>query len=166
MWSWWSSADAVSLAGSIARWTGAVVAIAILVLGNRLTTLQSREKQPRIITPEQRRQFNEFLSRLDKGKILLKCIVNDKEASAFALSLRDMLKGAGFEVNEEMPGFIPVTPMSGIELKIKDKSSPPPHSGNLQKALEAIGIHAPASGEPANDSLSNDTVALYVAGKP
>jgi len=44
MWSWLDSVEAVSTASSIARWIGVIVAIAILVFGHRLSTLQSRAK--------------------------------------------------------------------------------------------------------------------------
>ena len=44
MSSFWNSADAVSTAAAIARWAGAAIAIAILVLGHRLSTLQGIAK--------------------------------------------------------------------------------------------------------------------------
>jgi len=44
MWSWLDSVDAVSTASSIARWVGAIVAIVILILGHRLSALQSLAK--------------------------------------------------------------------------------------------------------------------------
>ncbi len=44
MTSWWNSPDAVSLASSVARWAGAFIAIVILVLGHRLSTLQGLAK--------------------------------------------------------------------------------------------------------------------------
>lgn len=45
MGSWWNSTETVSTASAVARWGGAVLAIAILVLGNRTSVLLARDRK-------------------------------------------------------------------------------------------------------------------------
>jgi hypothetical protein len=48
----------------------------------------------------------EFVANNPKGKVRFKCIGNDKEAWAYAISLKDLLRTAGFGVASEMLMFI------------------------------------------------------------
>ena len=123
------------------------------------------EQAPRIITPEQRTQFIQFVKQGARGKVQVITLAGSHEAFAYAEILKGMLVSSGCEVTKEMPTFIPIDPMTGIRLKIKNQSLPPPHAGNIQKAFERIGINVPASVEASGDPLPEDTVAIYVAGK-
>jgi hypothetical protein len=146
-------------------------------LAEALTAQASAEKSllelqerfaPRLIKPEQRKRFIDFMATRKKGKVSLKYVASDNnEPKQFALLLGSLLTASGCEVISPMHTFIATgAPMTGIELKVKNKDAPPIHAGYLQKAFEHIEISAPASLENPNDnSISDDEAVIYVYGK-
>jgi hypothetical protein len=76
-------------------------------------------------------------------------IGNDKEAWAYALSLKDLLRTAGFEVASEMLMFISSGDGAvGVRMAIKNEDHQPPFAGDIQRGFESIGIRTPAVVEP------------------
>lgn len=131
-----------------------------------LVTQWEERDRPRKISSEQSARFVEFLSDSPRGKIRFKILAADNEAHTFAAALRTLLSESGFSVEPETPGFIPMGPMAGIELRVASQEFSPPHAGPLQKALQHIGIEAPAMIEPpGGGDLPSDTVLIYVAAK-
>src|SRR6266480_2239123 len=98
MWSFWNSHETVSLLAAIARWSGVIVAVSILVLGQRLTTLQKAKQGPRKITAEQRKTFSRITQTIPKGKVLVMTYTQDAEVSAYAEQIWNMLIEAKFDV--------------------------------------------------------------------
>lgn len=133
----------------------------------RLELEKLKEKnRPRTITDDQRKRFIAFMAPIEKGKVSMKCTAGNNESIAFATLLGGMIAESGCEVVGPMLSFISTgAPVSGIELKMKNKDAPPIHSGNLQKAFEHIGISAPASVEADAFPISDDMVVVYVYGK-
>jgi hypothetical protein len=131
-----------------------------------LASALEEKQRPRTISEEQRKRFIAFMAPIEKGKVSLKSLASDNESLAFALLLKSMLVDSGCDVVGEITGFISLgAPASGIQLKIKDKDSPPIHAGNVQKAFEHIGIQAPCSIEQSDNPLDKDTLTIYVYGK-
>ena len=93
-----------------------------------------------------------------------KVIGNDKEAWAYATSIKNLLTTAGFEVNPEMQMFISSGDgATGVRMSIKNVEHQPPHAGVIQKGFESIDINA--TGTPAGDSLDEDTVEIRIGAK-
>ena len=131
-----------------------------------LLELQERLK-PRSITPEQRTRFTDFVKGAPKGKVQLTAVAAaDNEPIAFALILKNLLSNAGYNVDDNIRGFVSTgSPMSGIVIKIRDEKAQPPHAGPLQKAFEYIGIKTPGTTVAPVFNLDADTVIIYVYGK-
>jgi hypothetical protein len=101
-----------------------------------------------------------------KGKVRFKCIGNDKEAWAYAISLKDLLRTAGFEVASEMLMFISSGDGAvGVRMAIKNEDHQPPFAGDIQRGFESIGIRTPAVVEPNNEGLSEEMVEIRVGAK-
>lgn len=122
----------------------------------------------RSISSEQSSKFIAFLKDAPKGKVKLTALLQgDNEPINFAQKLKDLLSKAGYTVDETIGGFMSSgAPVSGIVIKVDDTKSPPPHAGPIQKAFEQINIAAPGALQPPTFKLGDESVLIYVYGKP
>ena len=188
--SWWNSADTVSLASNIVRWAGAFFAIAILVLGHRLTTLQglakSEEKKrteaaieearslakkleerqtPRSISVEQRKKFIEALAAVPKGKIAVHSFMNaDPGTIQYANQVRELVIAAGFDSGVMVGMSLGGGPIPvGAGIAVKDPNAPPPFAVAVQQAFADAQIPLQGLVDP---SLPPDEVRVIIGLKP
>ena len=99
---------------------------------------------PRVITPEERKQFIDTVRGLPTGKVLVSAFFENAETHQFGAELLNLLKTAGFSVIERAPlnFFTTSRPHSGVRIGCQDINNPPPHFETVRKALESIGLEA------------------------
>jgi len=120
---------------------------------------------PRLITPEQRKQFIESVRGLPTGKVLVSAFFENPETHHFGAELLGLLKSAGFSVVERAPlnFFTTSRPSSGVRIGCQDINNPPPHFETVRKALESIGLDAPTTNIVNADE--DDVVEIQVTPK-
>ena len=188
--SWWNSPDTVSLASSIARWAGACIAVVILILGHRLTTLQGMAKEieknkteaaieearglakmleerqtPRSVSAEQRTKFVTALRNAPKGKLSVYSFMNaDTGTIQYANQIREMVVAAGYDSGVMVGMSIGGGPIPvGAAIAVRDPAIPPPFAGQVQRALADSGL--PMKGI-TDSSAHPDEVKIIIGLKP
>jgi len=164
MWSWWNTQETISLLASIARWTGVVVAVVILVLGQRLSALQSAKQRWRTITPEQRSAFINATKTSPKGNVHIIFNSPEAEISEYAEKIWEMVDSAGFDTAKTLSQGIGGRPRTGIVLLIKDREHAPAHAEVIRSALQRIGIETQIDEKPDSHE-STESLDLVVGNK-
>jgi hypothetical protein len=120
---------------------------------------------PRVLTPEQRKQFIESVRGLPTGKVLVSAFFENPETHQFGGELLNLLKGAGFSVVERAPlnFFTTSRPSSGVRIGCQDINNPPPQFETVRKALESIGLEASTTNIVNADDA--DVVEIQVTPK-
>jgi multidrug efflux pump subunit AcrA (membrane-fusion protein) len=133
---------------------------------NKRAEVLEDQQRDRVITPEQRARFKEFMAPIAKGKVKIKPLLGERgEPRRYAMLIKSMLEDSGCILVESGETFIAIDEQSGLDIRVKNKDTAPPHAGNLQKAFESVGIEAQAHEESLNQSLENDMVVIYVYKK-
>jgi hypothetical protein len=122
-------------------------------------TLSTREKET----------FLRSIKDAPKGKVAVEYIRSDEARSReFAVKIRDMLKDSGYEVWGYMAGFMQADapPLVGARVSVKDQKSNVV-GGGLQRAFQAVGIHAEGTQRAVQDATyDDDFVVVYIGMKP
>lgn len=126
-----------------------------------LIELQEKVK-PRHLTAEQRARLLELLKANPKGTIHVSAVTGDAESIAFGRELAEVLSEAGWNVGFNDILTFGGTPV-GVFITLRSKENVPVRAIILQKALEQVGISAPAE---LNPNMPEDSVALVVGNKP
>ena len=117
----------------------------------------------REITPQAREQFKTFVKNFAKGRIFIDCLTSNPEAVYYAGEISDMLKDAGYIVEQKSTSTLSADDApSGVQMKIRTLAAQPVYAGTLQRGLEYIGINT--TGEL--DDAAEDSVLIYVGTKP
>jgi hypothetical protein len=162
MWSFWHSPETISLLAAIARWSGVIVAVSILVLGQRLATLQKAKQGPRKITAEQSKTFARATQAIPKGQVLVMTYTQDAEVSTYAQQIWNMLIDAKYDVDQHLPFGIGGTSPVGIVLRFVDEKNPPVHLSSLVTGFKSIDIDAKVLPKP--DGHEKPEVVIVVVG--
>jgi hypothetical protein len=120
---------------------------------------------PRLITPEQRRQFMESVRGLPTGKVLVSAFFENSETHHFGAELLNLFKAAGFSVVERAPlsFFTTSRPSSGVRIGCQDINNPPPQFETVRNALGSIGLEASTTNIINADE--DDVVEIQVTPK-
>lgn len=159
---WWDSIASVTAFTWWARWLGVALTFvgllttaASLSSSRRLDTLKTlrddalqarvaaaeEHQKPRRLTPAQRDLLLKALKAGLKGKVRTISLLRDTEAAVFLDDIAKVLEESGWTVIREEP-----TPQGlplGVGMFVNPQAEPP-FAASLQKALESIGIEAPA----------------------
>lgn len=106
---------------------------------DKLQQLQEKQ-QPRNITPEQSKGFLEYSRNFPKGSIDIISVLGDSESSNFALTLKNMLGKAGWNINSFGQSVFPGGDPHLVSLRVHSQETIPPHAAALKKSLSYIGI--------------------------
>lgn len=118
------------------------MAVLILILGQRLTTLQNINQLPRTITSQQKDAFIGTTKILPKGKVRVIYNPPEKEVFEYAESVLEMLDSAGFDTGNTISQGIGGRPKTGVVLVVGDREHPPAHLEIVATALRHIGIES------------------------
>jgi hypothetical protein len=125
--------------------------------------LELQEKiKPRRLTEEQRTRLLELFRANPKGAIGITAVTGDAESIAFGRELAEVLAEAGWQVNFNDVLTFGGTPV-GVFIVLRSKENVPVRAIILQKALEQVGISAPAE---LNPNAPEDSVGLVIGNKP
>lgn len=127
--------------------------------------LELDERKNRTLTADQKVAIIERLKPLPKGKILFNPLMSDAEASQFSDKIQEVLKAAGYEV-EDVPLKDRLLSLNrtGTFLWFKDAKNPPDRAKNIATAFRLVGITI--WGETQPDIADPDMVMLVVGGHP
>jgi hypothetical protein len=160
------------------------MAIAILVPGHRLSTLQKRQtsekdatlrrlaKQakgqlPRTIDPEQRQALIKALENAPKGKVHVLTLNSELEQVNFMKQLTEVLTAAGYDA-EPMIGSLwaGAVPISGLTMRVKHDPFPA-HAMPLRDALNSVLLPSGISCElEVGSKFPPDRLQLFIGAKP
>ena len=166
MIAWWNSLEVVDSLSFWARCSGAAMGVVILVLGNRLSVLQSEaktaERRPRTISAEHRTDFESVLLPIRGQPIHLAWITTTAEASDFGQQVFDVLSTAGFDVGRSRIAGSGGNSPPGIKIEYP--------ADNKRPIAEAIASAFRACGLPSvvesGQAFSKDRVTIIIGEKP
>ncbi len=183
MLSWWNSYQSLSTIGIALKFAGAIIAVLILVLGLRESSLrgkaQTEEKasvaarialaehatKPRRLSSSQTDILISSLKDLpQKPKIFIMAGILDAEAMAFGENIESALIASGFEVHftKDFTGDAALTVgPPGLHLVLKDPTEPNPLAVAIQKSFMSAGLRIP--GLKSGDSdFSADKIQISI----
>lgn len=120
-----------------------------------------------VLTKEQREHFVSLLEKAPKGRVAVEYLAADgKRAHEFAIAMKDLLAGVGYQVYASIPAFQDnrEQPLSGVQIQIKNNQSLA-IGKPLQEAFQAIGIETGRVQSTAT-SYGEDYVVVLVGMKP
>lgn len=156
-------ADVIDLKQQLASATHAAAEAQKEAMEAKLQNAKPVATSGRQITAENCGLFINYVRTVLKGKIILEANSSDAEAINYARQMADMLKSAGYDLDERFgsPTLLGQPPV-GVQMRIRSMDEQPPYAGTLQSGLEFIGIGTSGS----LDDTAADVVIVYVGTKP
>jgi hypothetical protein len=134
-----------------------------------------KEKQaPRILTVQQKQIMLPILSKAANGKTIYYLGATDDEAYKYINQILDVLKTAGWRVDEEDMYATNITGegTSGIRIMVKDINNPPAHAVALAEAFHSAGIEFTIqlvknieTSSPSAGMISPNSIVLFIGIK-
>ena len=151
------------------------VAIAVLLVGLVVTAVDHFQSERllneindktsgRHLSARMIARFLNSVANEPKGKVRVKFMANNPEASDYATELRGIFLKAGYEAGEEpQPWYFYGNADRGIVLAIKDNDKVPRHAVPLVKAFHESGL---IIDEQINEAVAEDEIFVEVGTKP
>jgi len=137
----------------------------------RAEAVEAKTK-PRQITADQKKQLLDLLVKGPKGPASVRSDFFDVEASQYAHQLSDVLKEAGFEIQEykqtssDGKGGVTLTiGQAGVFILAKDISNVPAHAASVQSCFSQVGITMPGMNAAWLQCESN-CIVIWVGARP
>jgi hypothetical protein len=126
-----------------------------------------RVRGPWILSSEEVKTFEAALADAPKGKVAIEYSAMDQlRVRDFAVKLKDILEGIGYEVWGYIPAFREAGGPATIGIKIGIKVGKSDEVGGfIQSAFSSIEINAPGH-HITNNNYPDDYVVIFVGAKP
>lgn len=129
---------------------------------NQKLSAVEQAQAPRKLTNTQIAEFVSYLKQFPPGRISVTGDISIPDAYPYTLQFVEALKEAGWDTVGGANRGMFKGPFSGIIISVHDRDNYPPQAKYLVDALKKIGIHAPASVDPA---VSPDSILMAIGSK-